>query len=396
MGVFLGVLLGLAGGWRLYTDLQPVPELATCERYLRQGKVDQAERALRAILHRSSRHGGARELLAQLLARKGDKLGCAHELNQIPAWWPGKRGSSFIEGQTFLELNLAQNAEHAFLLCVKNDPLHQSDPARVSSAAKGLLTLYLLEDRVSEAQDVLWEAFDQASPEERGAILNMQMRAATEQIEPSEAVETLRGYVKGDPTDWHARLGLAKAEEQLGNRGEADKLLSQCLKERPESIECWQTRLALLAARNQPDVLHDAIEQMPVSVTQSKNSLIRELQGIDRLNAGEFEKAKELLESALELDPFNPDTMFRLAGIEQRLNQTDSAERHRNLSQTIRKARQDIPESLLNFRNQEQSRGTDPTQHSQAIEKLAVLCETLGWEKLALEWRKASKNYSRN
>ncbi len=386
-GTLIGLILMGVGIWRIIDDLRPVPELGAMESLFRRGKLDEVETGLRSILGRSPEYGSARRLLAQLLARRGDKLACARELSKIPRWWPGKRDEAFIEGQSYLDSKHAQEAEQAYLTCVQDDPLHPADPGRVSSAARSLLTLYMTEERLPEAQDILWQAYAQALPEELGAILNMQMRALVERIEPKEVSEVLGGYLAADATNWQARRGLARAEELLGRTTSADALLAQCLKERPDSIDAWRMRLSILVDRNQPETLAEAIRVLPGSIAQAGDGVILEAQGIDRINAGEFKPAQEFLEAALKADPFNPDTLYRLASVEQRLGLAEEAEAHRLESQKIRKARQAIPEALVTFRNRERPGAAKREERIQAMEELATICETVGWDRLGREWR---------
>ena len=387
VGGLIGLLLLMLGIWRVFEDQRPIPELGAVESLLRRGKLNEAEAGLRSILKRSPEHGAARRLLAQLLARRGDKLACARELSKIPRWWPGRRDDALIEGQSYLDSKHAQAAERAFLICAQDDPLHPADPVKVSGAAKALLALYMLEERLPEAQNALWQAYAQAAPSERGAILNQLMRAAVERIEPSEVVETLSGYLNADPSDWQARRGLARAEELLKNPARSDSLLAECLRERPESIDGWNMRLSILIDRNQPEALAEAVRAMPAAVSSAHDGVIQEAQAIDRINAGELESARRFLEAALEADPFNPDTLYRLASVEQRLGQDQDAERHRLESQRIRKARQAIPEALVNYRNRERS-SARREERAQAIDELATICDTVGWERLGREWRK--------
>ena len=215
------------------------------------------------------------------------------------------------------------------------------------------------------------------------------MRSEMERIEPKEAAETLRRYLDTDPGDWQARRAQAHAEELLENRSEADSLMAQCLRERPDSVDGWRMWLTILADRNQPEELARAIATMPASVAQANDATIQQLRALDRFNAGELQQALELFQTALELDPHNPDTHYRLASVAQRLGQADLAEERRAASQRIRKARQAIPEALLKFRTHERP-GTPG--RAEAIEALAQISDTVGWNRLAREWRKLAKN----
>ena len=59
-------------------------------------------------------------MLARTLAAAGDYLGCARELHEVPYWWPQKAEALLREGQSYLLIDRAQDAERAWLEAIKH------------------------------------------------------------------------------------------------------------------------------------------------------------------------------------------------------------------------------------------------------------------------------------
>ena len=74
-----------------------------------------AEPALREHLRRAPHDGELMIMLARALAARGDLLGCARQLHEVPYWWPQKAEAIFREGQSYLQIDRAKDAEHAWL-----------------------------------------------------------------------------------------------------------------------------------------------------------------------------------------------------------------------------------------------------------------------------------------
>ena len=73
------------------------------------------EPILREHLRRSPHDGEARMMLARALAGRGDLLGCARQLHEVPFWSPRKAEALFREGQSYLKIDRAKDAEDAWL-----------------------------------------------------------------------------------------------------------------------------------------------------------------------------------------------------------------------------------------------------------------------------------------
>jgi hypothetical protein len=154
--LYRGLALALVAfnAWWFIRDTWPVADLATIDRLVAQSRFGESDRALREQLRRSPRHGDARMLLARSLAARGDMFGCALQLHRVPDWWPSKRQALYLEGESYLKVNRARDAEAAWRACVQDDPLHPVPPKHHWAAAEGLIKLYAAQERWEEANDV--------------------------------------------------------------------------------------------------------------------------------------------------------------------------------------------------------------------------------------------------
>ncbi len=384
--------LALVAGnlWWLARDLWPVPELAEINRLMGRGKAADAESALRARLARHPLDGEARILLARLLAKRGAAGECADELRRVPRWWPDRRQASYMEGEAAITVNRARQAEAAWWDCARDDPLHPAPPDLVNGAIKRLVALYVLEGRPEPARAVIWQAYRQARPTEKPAILDYRLRVEIERIEAGEAVAVLRTYVAADPADRDARRALALAEQAAGDPAEADRQVARCLADDPLDVASWRVQHSLLNDRNDPAALIAAAAALPAAVASAEDPVLQRLRARAFEEAGDLSAALTALRAAETLDPADAEVQFRLARVEQRLGQSESAAGHRDRHQTLLRAREALPAARAKFQALAASRPPDDPDRRAATDNLAALCDTLGWPQLAGALRELS------
>jgi tetratricopeptide (TPR) repeat protein len=374
-------LLGLAG-WRIAADWEPIPEVARLEALANRGDVEAAERGLLRVVERSPRHGDAWRTLARLRARRGDLRGCAEALAAIPTWWPDKRAAWFLEGQSWLGLNLARRAEAAWRACVEDDPHRPLAPEYLNGAAKALVALYILQERLPEVHAVMEQVQIQSAPEERAAILGTRMRAETDRIEPREAVEILGRYVAADPEDGASRLARARALSALRRYDEADAVLDEWLRRHPGDPEGLVTRVRLLDERSDFEGLERAVAALPAGLDD--DPYVVQARGVIAESRGELEAAEGAFRRALELAAFDAQAHFRLARVLRRLGRVEEAEAEQAAYRAIRAAREEVPGAI----NELAGVGTRGGPEAKALYgRLAGICETVGWADLARAWR---------
>ena len=191
-------------------------------------------------------------LLARTLAMKGNTAGSAGQLRLVPFWWPSKPEAVFREGQAWMSIDRARDAEAAFRLYLLDDPRHPASRQYRGVAEAELINLYALEERWDEARELVWRQYDRALAEGRDVhdLLFMSLRTRLSKSTPEASFPVLLRYIAADPTDWKARQALAKAAQTLGNVEESDRQIQACLTARPSDPEIWSTWLGLLEARS--------------------------------------------------------------------------------------------------------------------------------------------------
>ena len=202
----LCVITSLAGynAWSYWRDTRPLPALKTVSDWVRHEDYAQAEPILRELSLRSPYNGEVRMVLARALAGRGDLLDCARQLREVPFWSPAKAEALYREGQSYIKLDRAKDAEAAWLELIKDDPLHPIASDLFQDACQELLKIYAIEDRWEDAYPVMWAAYDHASSVDRPVLLAMRMRPEMERVAPKESIAVIRRYVAAAADDWEA------------------------------------------------------------------------------------------------------------------------------------------------------------------------------------------------
>jgi tetratricopeptide (TPR) repeat protein len=369
--------------WWYWRDTRSVPDLPTIEGWIGRGQAARAEAALRERLRRAPHDGEARMMLARALAALGDMLGCARELHRVAPWFPKKAEALFREGQTYLMIDRAREAEAAFLAVIEADPLHLPGAGLAHDASQELLKLYATEDRWDDAFHVLWTAYDRSAPADRPVLLSMRIRCELQRVAPSESIKLLRRYVAADPHDWEARRALANAEMAVGQSAEALRDIQACIDGRPDDSRAWRDELTMLQSLGDLDAFNAALARAPKDAEAEPEIWIFRGQARERNNddagaAGHYRQA-------LERNPNLVNAHYRLAMIEARMGHREDAAAHRERWQALRDARGKLPKVYSDYYAAFET-GGDTLRA--AVRRLAAVCETLGWLRAADGWNR--------
>ncbi len=161
--------------WWLWRDTRPAPDLNTIKGWMRQEQYSPAESALSDYLRQSPWNGEARMILSRVLAAQNNLLGCAKQLHEVPFWYPTKAEALYREGQSYLIIDRAKDAEAAWLDALNEDPLHPVAWELLHDVCQQLLNLYAVEDRWEDAYPVMWIAYEHAEPTDQPALLAMRI-----------------------------------------------------------------------------------------------------------------------------------------------------------------------------------------------------------------------------
>jgi tetratricopeptide (TPR) repeat protein len=366
-------------------DGRAAPDLQVIASWVATRQPEKAVRALRAFVRRSPFRGDARILLARLLAAQNDRRGCAEQLHSVPFWWPTKAEALYREGQAWLLVDRAQDAEAAYHAYLRVDPNHPVDKPFEGLAEVELINLYALEERWEEARALIWRQYDRvrARGQDPHELLFMSLRTRLETAAPHVAAEVLRRYVASDLTDMQATRALARATQAVGQEEEATRLIQRCLAASPNDPLVWRDWLGLLKARSELDGMKAALSQAPPAVANA----LSKYRGLVDLQRGDFPGAVAAYRRGLEQQPFDSELHYGLSIIEYRLGRLEKAQYHRRMHESIRKARAILPDIFDQYVDAKQDGvpRQDPKVDA-LIERIAELCRRLGWTTDAEAW----------
>jgi tetratricopeptide (TPR) repeat protein len=313
-------------------------------------------------------------------------LNCARQLHEVPYWWPQKAEALYREGQSYLMIDRAADAEQAWLLAIKDDPLHPASPDVFHDVCQELLKLYAVQDRWEDAYPVIWTAYDRAPEPEKFNWLIMRMRAELERVGPKESIVPLKRYVAAAPDDWESLRALAQAELALGERTAAQGHFEACRKGKPDDVRGWRDYLAMLLDQGELEHYLDVLGTAPPSAdTEPQTWFFR---GVASEKSGDWKTAAAHFREAIERNPYLAKAYYRLAAAEERLGQRDQAVVHRKKSKEINEARGQFPAAYSNYWTSLDSSGAGGPARASAARRLAAICETLGWSRAAMAWHR--------
>jgi tetratricopeptide (TPR) repeat protein len=350
------------------------------------GEYSQAELALREYLRRSPNDGEARMMLARVFATRGQLLNCARQLHQVPYWWPQKSEALYREGQSYLMVDRASEAEQAWLEVIKDDPLHPISPDVFHDACQELLKLYAVQDRWEDAYPVIWNGYDRAPESEKLNWLIMRMRAELERVGPKESIAQLRRYIAASPSDWDSLRAVAHAKLALGEHTDARRHFEACLKGRPDDVRAWRDYLTALLEEGELERFLELLHKPPPSADSEPETWF--FRGVASERSGDWKTAAAHFNKAIELNPFLAKAYYRLAAAEDRLGLRDQAIIHRKKSKEINEARGQFPAAYSGYLTSLGTSGPGSSNPATAARRMAAICETLGWSRAASAWNR--------
>ena len=194
----------------------------------------------------------------------------------------------------------------------------------------------------------------------------------------------LKRYVAADPADWEARRALANAELALGQRSEALRDMRDCLDARPEDPRVWRDYLTMLQSLGEVDAFNAVLAQVPAIAETEPDLWI--FRGQVRERAGDWATAAPHYRQALELNPNLLNAHYRLAIIEGRLGHSVEAAAHRKRWQELREARSELRQAFDAYFDAQQRLPNDSPELLASLKRLASICQTLGWSRVAEGW----------
>lgn len=371
--------------WLLARDLRPVPPLKTVSDWVRLGRYDEAEPALRAHLRRAPHNGDILQTLAKVRSARGDDLAAARLVHEIPGWWPGEDGRLLLEGQLFLGAHRARDAEAAWSRAIDPKRAH-AKPFQTPVAARAaiaLMKLYIAEYRNDEASSLAWQAYGAAAPSEREGLLRILVELDVLPDAPAARAATLRRYLAADPADWHARRGLALAEHALGHPDVALRLIEECRRKHPDEPILWRDLAMLHHDRGDGERFREVIDRVPAAADSV--AAIWKYRGMARERAGDFDGAAAAYRRTAELGGADTESYYHLGLVEARLGHSAEAARAFARSRRFEEAKLELYATFWNYLVASKP-DASPEARTAAITKLAKLRSDLGREREANAW----------
>jgi tetratricopeptide (TPR) repeat protein len=369
--------------WWYWRDTRPLVAPRTIDGWIARAEWPRAEVAARERLRLAPHDGAMRMTLARILAGRGDLVGCARELGEVPYWWPERAEAQFRAAQALLMADRARDAEAVLRAILDADPLHPPSPGLYHDASQELLKLYATEDRWEDAYPVIWKAYDHGAPQDRPLMLTMRMRCEVERLAPMETLKSLRRYVAADPEDFEARRAMANAELAVGQRAEALRDMEACIRGRSDDARNWRDYLTMLQTLGEADAFQAAMARLPRSADNEPETWV--FRGQMKERAGDWAGAAADYDRALQLNPHLLNGHYRLAAIEARLGHRERAAAHRKRWDELREARVQLRQADARYRAAvDAASAPEPPASARAelraaARRLGSVCDALGW-----------------
>ena len=256
-----------------------------------------------------------------------------------------------------------------------------------------LLGLYATENRWEDAAVVVWNAYEHTDLVDHLSLLSMRVRSELERLAPEVTIGIVKRYVAADPSDWEARRALARAELALNHKDEAEHHFQACLKGDPENPRVWRDYLSMLHDTGNQEALAALLAKVP-PIAESDPEIWR-FRGLLKEKTGDWQGAAKDYKTALERNPYVMASHYRLAMVEERLGHRESAAEHRKKADQLRNARGELRTAFNNVVAAEEARQKQTSIKPDlptAMRRLASVCGTLGWSRLAQAWNKLAES----
>jgi tetratricopeptide (TPR) repeat protein len=125
-----------------------------------------------------------------------------------------------------------------------------------------------------------------------------------------------------------------------------------------------------------------------VPPSAESESEIWRFRGLLKERASDWAGAARAYREALERNPYITAYHYRLALVEERLGHRDVAVEHRKKADRLREASGQLLPAFTDIMDAQEHRTSNAPDLSTSMRRLATVCETLGWARLAEAWNK--------
>jgi predicted Zn-dependent protease len=280
------------------------------------------------------------------------------------------------EARACLALGRAVQAELSLHRAINADPSNP-EPWRL------LLQILRVEDRVLEAQNLGWTAYDQVDLEAQQEILRELTLGLLAEL-PDEMVRTtLRRWVNADGDDIDARIAFWQRVVTQPRATDPDRpsiltALEALLAAHPDHIGAREVLVTGLADAGEPDRGRAVLDQWPES---SRDARYWRLRGRWELEYDHHpDVATSAFQTALEELPQDWRSWYRLARALRMLNRNQESH---EAAETVSRIREVLDPLVLDSRLDAAFEHLDDVA---ALRDLAALCQRAGLTRLADAW----------
>jgi thioredoxin-like negative regulator of GroEL len=313
---------------------------------------------------------------AEAAARAGDWATALQHWRAVNATKAARSTSYLGEARACLALGRAAQAEHSLHQAINADP---SNP----EAWRLLLQILRIEDRVTEAQQLGWKAYEQVSPVARRELLRELTLGLVAEL-PDELVRTtLRRWIDADNSDTDAEVALWQRINAQPRAADPDRpavltALETLLANYPDHIGAREALVTALANAGEPDRGRAILNEWPES---SRDARYWRLRGRWELEYDHRpDQATANFQTALVELPHDWRSWYRLARALRILNRDSES---RQAAETESRIREVLDPLVLEPRL---DAAFDHLDDLAALRDLAMLCQQVGLSRLANAW----------
>ncbi len=334
-----------------------------------ENRLQDAERAANAYLSRRPSDPHMHLLLAKILTERKENREALVHLEGIPRasrWWPEAHR---MQGESLWHLGYASRAEAIWLECIQEHP-------EAAWPRWDLLRSYFLEDRRAEAWQITRELYD-LREDPVGALLDL----LTFQVEPPSPLSEARVWeqcLRVEPTNYYARRSLGSCYIDLNRGPEAQRLLEDCARERPNDVIVWRSLLRGALQQGEVDAAERTIGELPEEIAGHAGFVPYRGQ-IGELR-GDWQTAAHWYRQAADQAPWNRKVHYQLALLYRRLGDDELAERHTEIAERLH----DAFTTLSHYHSY--LRDPDKPQDAGLYRKVARMLDEFGRARQARMW----------
>jgi predicted Zn-dependent protease len=363
------VALISGGAYRHIREPSENERIAQAGRLLAAQQADAAERVLRQAVARRPAAPEPRIELARLAQTREDWATVAVALHPIPADFPAAAAVRIVEGDAWIKLGRAADAEQAWRAALERDT--------TETARYRLLFLYGTQLRRPEWLATLWDLYDRGHA---GLNEMLQIMLAGQIVwEPEGALETVERWSAADERDRPSRRAAAVYFVRAGQLDEAADRLENLFERDPDDLETWSALVDCRLASGELDRADKLLRAAPDAARD--NPRYCKQRGRLALAQGRYADAAADLRRGLPGAPYDLELHYNLAQALRLAGQLDASRPHSDVAGRLAR----IARLCHSIHNAPAYSSGDIRELVQHCAELRLVEEARGWVRVGLD-----------